>query len=160
MEYSIAITAASVGVVNPVIIPTIIITGVIRAKIPSLPFTNTFLIDNGIEDLYPLFTEITVDVVNRATPIKIPAPIPAKNKSATESPAVNPHKIISILGRKIIPIGEDAAVMAAEYLELYPCLTMAGIIIGPVAEVSATEGAETPAENLLEKMFGEEGPRG
>src|SRR5699024_11383209 len=90
-----------------------------------------------------------LDPLNKATPIKKPDPSPAKNKSATESPAVNPHKIIGILRGKIIPIWEDAAVMAAEYLELYPCLTIAGIIIVPVAEVSATAEPETPPKNIL-----------
>src|SRR5699024_8003042 len=101
-----------------------------------------------------------LDPLNKATPIKKPDPSPAKNKSATESPAVNPHKIIGILRGKIIPIWEDAAVMAAEYLELYPCLTIAGIIIVPVAEVSATAEPETPPKNILSTTFVAESPPG
>ena len=56
-------------------------------------------------------------------------------------------------GGIIGPITELAAVIAAANFFVYPCFSMAGINIDPIAEVSATADPDRPANNIEVKML-------
>ena len=51
------------------------------------------------------------------------------------------------------PITELAAVIAAANFLVYPCFSIAGINIDPIAEVSATAEPDSPANNIEVKTF-------
>ena len=51
------------------------------------------------------------------------------------------------------PITELAAVIAAANFFEYPCFSIAGINIEPIAEVSATAEPESPANNIDDRIF-------
>ena len=56
-------------------------------------------------------------------------------------------------GGMIGPITELAAVIAAANFLEYPCFSIAGINIDPIAEVSATADPERPAKSIDERIF-------
>ena len=51
------------------------------------------------------------------------------------------------------PITELAAVIAAENFLVYPCFSIAGINIEPIAEVSATADPDKPAKSIEVKTL-------
>jgi len=86
-------------------------------------------------------------------PTKTPGIAPAKKSRPMEVSDAMAYRIIGILGGMIMPIVEDAAVMAALTLLGYFFLIISGIKILPIEAVSATEEPEMPPNTILAKML-------
>ena len=86
----------------------------------------------------------------RPMPIRMPGTIPPRNSPPIDTLAIDPYTIIVMLGGMIAPMVPAHATSAAAKPGLYPWSFIAGTRIDPIADVSATDDPETPANTMLD----------